>query len=74
MRVVIIALLLRTSSRRDDEERVFERRETGADGHESDFFLTTLVCVCDEKRVPFLFEADVRARARKTIALVYFIF
>jgi hypothetical protein len=28
MRVVIIALLLRTSSRRDEEERVFERRET----------------------------------------------
>jgi len=33
MRVVIIALLLRASSRRDDEERVFERRETGGEGH-----------------------------------------
>ena len=68
MRVVIIALLLRTSSRRDDEERVFERRETGGEGHVgamrviffNDFGLR------DEKRVPFLsFEADVRARERE---------
>jgi len=75
MRVVIIALLLSASSRRDEEERIFERRETGADGHVGArvIFLTTLVCVM-KRRVPFLFEADVRARARKTTALAYFIY